>query len=81
MLRNVILQPTLSPMTRPSGRPRIIAIDEPVTIMLKAMDLWLSGTIRTAMIDTIDQKIEWAQATPILENISIPNDTERKDIT
>ena len=38
------------------------------------MGLWLSGTILTAMIDTIDQKIEWAQATPILETISIPKD-------
>ena len=77
MLRNVILQPTLSPMTRPSGRPRIIAIDDPVTIILRAMGLWLSGTILTAMIDTIDQKIEWAQATPILEIISIPKDVDR----
>ena len=41
------------------------------------MGLWLSGTILTAMIDTIDQKIEWAQATPILETISIPKDVDR----
>ncbi len=77
MLRNVSRHPRLSPMTRPSGSPRIIATEVPVTIMLRAKALWLFGTILTAMIDTIDQKIEWAHATPILEAISIPNEVER----
>lgn len=42
-----------------------------------ASTLWLSGTILTATIEMIDQKIEWAQATPILDAISIPKDVEQ----
>ena len=77
MQKKVSRHPRFRPMTRPSGSPRIIATDEPVTIILKAKGLWLSGTIRTAMIDTIDQKMEWEQATPILEAISIPKEAEQ----
>ena len=77
----VALHPTISPTARPRGSPTIIATDEPVTIRLKAIERFPSGATLTANGVTIDQKIECAQATPILENISIPYEDEKPDNT
>jgi hypothetical protein len=49
-----------------------MAIDEPVTIIPKAAELFPSGAIFTAIGDTIDQKMEWEHATHMRETISIP---------
>ena len=56
MQKNVILQPMCKPMIRPSGRPTIMAIDVPVTIIPRAMERCPSGAIRTARGEAIDQK-------------------------
>ena len=46
------------------GRPRIMAIDVPVTIMLRASCRCSGGAMRTAMGDTIDQNTACVHATP-----------------
>jgi hypothetical protein len=51
-------QPTYKPIMRPSGRPTIIAIAVPVTIMLIASALKGPLTSRTAIGEATDQKIE-----------------------
>ena len=71
MRRNVALQPTIRPTARPNGSPTIIATDEPVMIKLNATERFPSGATRTANGVTIDQNIACAQATPILDAISI----------
>ena len=71
MQKNVILQPTYRPMILPIGSPNIMATDVPVTIMLRARDENVSGTILTARGETMDQNMEWAHATPILDIISM----------
>ena len=63
--RNVLRHPAKSPMNRPKGSPKIIAIEVPVTTMPMAVDWYLGGTMRTATGAAMDQKIEWVQATPI----------------
>ena len=71
MSRNVTLHPTYIPIALPRGSPTIMAIDEPDTIMPSAVDLFPSGASFTARGVTIDQNIAWAQATPILESMSM----------
>ena len=70
--RNVMRHPMYRPIIRPMGSPNIIATEVPTTIMLNAVFLNFSGTVRTAKGDTIDQKMECAQATPILDIMSMP---------
>ena len=60
--KNVIRQPTCSPIIRPRGIPRIIATEVPVTIILSAKGRWFWGTRLTAKGETIDQKIECVHA-------------------
>ena len=72
MLRKVIRQPICRPMARPMGIPNTIAMDEPVATRLSAMERWRSETIRAAIGETMAQKTEWEQATPILDTISMP---------
>ena len=67
----VILQPAASPMARPRGRPAIMAMDEPATMMLRAMEPLPFGAILTASGVTIDQNMAWEQATPMRESISM----------
>ena len=69
--RNVVLHPMLNPIRRPNGSPKIIAMEVPVTIILRASGREWSGTILTARGETIDQKIACVQATPIREAISM----------
>ena len=56
-------QPTARPMARPSGRPKIIAMEVPVATIEIASGPWLSSTRRVAMTAATDQKIAWAEAT------------------
>ena len=44
-----------------------MAMDVPVTTMPMAVDWWEAGTMRVAMGVAMDQKTEWAKATPIRE--------------
>lgn len=55
MRRKVTLQPTISPTALPSGSPTIIAIEEPVMIMLNAVERCPSGATWTARGVTMDQ--------------------------
>ena len=71
MTTNVILHPRASPMILPSGRPTIMATDVPVATALMASFCRWAGTMRTASGVAMDQKIEWATATPIREAMSI----------
>ena len=71
MLIKVIRHPTCKPIILPKGMPKIIATDEPVTTILKAMERYLSGTMRTAMGEITDQNTACAQATPIREHINM----------
>ncbi len=64
-LRNVIRHPSNRPTARPNGKPTIMATALPVAMVLKAMALCPSGTILTAMGDTMLQKMEWQHATPM----------------
>ena len=52
-------------MTRPSGRPKIMATDVPVTIMLSASEWWRSDTTRTAIGEAMDQNTACAHATTV----------------
>lgn len=63
----VMRHPAASPMKRPMGSPKIMAMDVPVTTMPMAVDWWEAGTMRVAMGVAMDQKTEWAKATPIRE--------------
>lgn len=71
MMRKVVRQPTMRPIARPSGRPTIIATDEPVIIRLNANERLPSGATRTASGVTMDQNMACAHATPTLDNISM----------
>ena len=71
MTKNVALHPRRSPMVLPSGRPTIIATEEPHTTNPNAAACFPSGAILTANGVTIDQKTAWAQATPSLEVMSM----------
>ena len=68
---NVILHPRYSPTILPSGRPNIIAMDVPVTIILIAKSRCCSSTSFTAMTDAADQKIACADATMSLAIINM----------
>ena len=68
---NVTRHPATSPSTRPRGRPATSAIPPPATIALKAVALDLPGVTATAIGGAIDQKMEWAHATPIRDAISV----------
>ena len=62
--------PMNSPTILPSGSPTIMAMQVPVTIMLRARCRQRSGTTLTASGEAMDQKTEWAHATPMRETIS-----------
>lgn len=68
---NVILHPRYSPTILPSGSPKIIAMDVPVTIILIAKSRCCSSTSFTAMTDATDQKIACADATMSLAIINM----------
>ena len=70
---NVILHPRYSPTILPSGSPKIIAMDVPVTIILIAKSRCCSSTSFTAMTDATDQKIACADATMSLAIIKMRN--------
>ena len=48
-----------------------MAMDEPATMMLRAMEPLPFGAILTASGVTIDQNMAWEQATPMRESISM----------
>ena len=81
MHKNVVLQPTYRPIIRPKGRPTTMATEVAATIIPKPKDFFPSGAIFTARGDAMDQKIACAQATPILEVISVANPVETVDKT
>ena len=81
ILRNVIRQPTCRPIILPKGIPNIIATEDPVTTILKATERNRSGTIRTAIGDTIDQKIACVHATPTRDSTNIVKLVDKKDVT
>ena len=68
-------------MMRPKGRPTIMAIAVPVTIILIASALKGPLTRRTAMGEATDQKIEWAKATPIRESSSVQKPVAKAEAT
>lgn len=71
---NVALQPTYRPTTLPKGSPKIIAMEEPVTIILIAKSLCSSSTSFTAMTEAIDQNTACALATTILASTNNTNE-------
>ena len=79
MIRKVALHPSQIPMVLPSGSPTIMAMEEPLTTKPRAVDFFPSGARLTARGVTIDQKIACAQATPILEIISMWKSLEKPD--
>lgn len=79
--KKVVLQPTYKPMILPNGRPTTIATEVAATIILNPKDFLPSGAILTAKGDAIDQKIECAQATPILEVIRVAKVVDTVDRT
>lgn len=77
--RNVMRQPSARPTTRPSGRPKIMAIEEPVAIIESANGWRTCVTRRVASGPAIDQKMEWAQATAMRAPMSIGKFTAKAE--
>jgi len=57
----------------------MMASEEPVTTVPNASERHLSGTTRTAMGATIDQKMEWVQATPMRDIMSMANEDDNHE--
>ena len=67
---NVMRQPTARPTMRPSGMPKVIAIELPVATRPMATGPCSSPTTRTANGEATDQKMACAQATSRRANTS-----------